>query len=184
MLVNCFHWVMGYRKYLLGLSFQIVAWHRLVTDLFFLSCSFLKKKECSLKYSEKPKWDTTSQLTSFQNHLVCSFYGRADMTVVSHYTKPPLLKPEKRFALDWFWSSSIKSNIIHSTHFSNHSIGRLSLSPQWECWVNGDIWQFVFLFFCIQRYRLVAFINAHDIHILSFVAGSYIFSLTQQYPEY
>lgn len=39
-----------------------------------------------------------------------------DISVSSR--QPPLLEPEKRFALDLCWSSSsIKSNIIHSTHF-------------------------------------------------------------------
>lgn len=39
-----------------------------------------------------------------------------DTRVSSH--QPPLLEPEKRFALDLCWSSSsIKSNIIHSTRF-------------------------------------------------------------------
>lgn len=81
--------------------------------------------------------------------------------------QPPLLKPEKRFALDLFWSSYFKKqyNSLISSSRRLPTVGMLSK------------WWLLFLF-CNERYR-IGFFEMH-ICVLLYVAVFLVLSST--YP--
>lgn len=164
-------WVICNRKYLLGFSFQIAAWHPLVTDCF--SFLFWKRKSALLNIQKNRKG---IPLDSYRPIRI-SWYVVAMVEQLSLINPTTTSQTRKeictRLILVSFYQkqyNSLKTFLIHSCR---------------PCWVNSDIWPDLFLY---SRYRIRSlFLNAHP-HIVvrrsCFYFNFFLFTRRFPPPEY
>lgn len=168
-------WVRCDRKYLLGFSFQILAWHRLVTDLFF---SFVRKsaliniqKNCKgIPLDSYPVIKITWCVLAMVEQIW-------QLSLITPTTTSQTRKEIcTRLILVFFYQKQYNS----LNTFSNHSMWRLSptvamLSKWWYLTRFDLFWGF----FVLKGTESVTFLNAHGIHMLLFVAVFFYSAVTR-----